>query len=378
MDISQPIRGDHSVAANKNTASVNKNTQKIVTGKDDESSSSSIVSDEDPPGENMSVRTEMKTKAAHKPVRNPYTTTNALPQTKASSKEKKFSTQQDNKLEVSLAENTLARYNTSIKLYNKMTETYGKGPLRKKISELTSVDIECDNVVHVLTEYACLLKKHAVPLNWSTKGLWEDQDKPVRLDPQTLMRYFEPLFGTLKKNFPDHPYLKGSLHQQEWWNSLQQGLKASLNKEKVKGLDEKFDLGTRALYIITNPSFIRYANEDSERTLLESIDLRCICSNLVKKSNSMASKSHQERAILLFTAYAVGRGGKVKFNKFSNWVFDPRFNLTDTCWTEIKTTNIYSLPQVNCYARDSFAVDWYNAMGCYGALEKALLQREKS
>ena len=92
----------------------------------------------------------------------------------------------------------------------------------------------------------------------------------------------------------------------------------------------------------------------------------------------MDSKSHQERAILLFTAYAVGCGGEVEFNKFSNWAFDPRFNLTDTCWTEIKTTNIYSLPQVNYYARDSFAVDWYHAMGCYGALEKALLQHEKS
>ena len=77
-----------------------KNTQKIVTGKDDASSSSSTVSDEDPPGENMSVRTEMKTKAAHKPVQNPYTTTNALPQTKASSKQKKFSTKQENKLEL--------------------------------------------------------------------------------------------------------------------------------------------------------------------------------------------------------------------------------------------------------------------------------------
>ena len=91
----------------------------------------------------------------------------------------------------------------------------------------------------------------------------------------------------------------------------------------------------------------------------------------------MSSKSHQERAILLFTAYAVGRSGEVKFNKFSNWVFDPRFNLTDTCWTEIKTTNIYSSPQVNVYARDSFAVDWYHAMGCYGSLEKGFITTQK-
>ena len=96
----------------------------------------------------------------------------------------------------------------------------------------------------------------------------------------------------------------------------------------------------------------------------------------MKKSNLMSSKSHQEMVILLYTAYAVCLGGEVKFNKFSDWMFDPRFNFTHNYWTEIKTTNIYLSPQVNCYEYDR-SVDSYHVMGWYGALETGFISTQK-
>mmetsp|Transcript_19886 Transcript_19886/g.55407 ORF Transcript_19886/g.55407 Transcript_19886/m.55407 type:complete len:111 (-) Transcript_19886:170-502(-) len=72
------------------------------------------------------------------------------------------------------------------------------------------------------------------------------------------------------------------------------------------------------------------------------------------------------------SAFAVSRGGEVKWNRFSFFVFDPRFQVTDTGWCELKTGNFYAMPMVNFADPSKFQVDWYNAMAY--ALAVDLLQ----
>ena len=51
--------------------------------------------------------------------------------------------------------------------------------------------------------------------------------------------------------------------------------------------------------------------------------------------------------------------------------------MTDTSWTEIKATNIYSSQMVNCYNCNIFIFDWYHEIVCYDILEKGFISTQQ-
>jgi hypothetical protein len=63
------------------------------------------------------------------------------------------------------------------------------------------------------------------------------------------------------------------------------------------------------------------------------------------------------RAQIVTSAFAVSRGGEIKWSRFSFWLYDPRFGIVDIGWTEIKTGNFYSMPMINFSDPDFFEVD---------------------
>ena len=115
-----------------------------------------------------------------------------------------------------------------------------------------------------VTEYAIILKQNPIPLNWKTLGLWEEQDDPTRLGVDSLMKYFDPIHSILKNKCPCHEYLN-SKYTQDWWVKLTRWLKRSLSLGKLKGSSEFFDPKIRSLYIVNNPGYIRFDDNETKK-----------------------------------------------------------------------------------------------------------------
>ena len=77
----------------------------------------------------------------------------------------------------------------------------------------------------------------------------------------------------------------------------------------------------------------------------------------------------------MFIYNSVGRGGKIKFQQYSDWIWDARFEITDTTWHETKTLQHYSMPMVpDC---KGYACYWYHSLGSFYAVEHGLYCSEQ-
>ena len=243
--------------------------------------------------------------------------------------------------------------------------------------DLTQDDIIGNNLLMTVTEYAIILKQHPIPLNWKTLGMWEEQENPTRLGMDSLMKYFEPIHSIFKNKFPRHEYL-ASNDPQEWWVKLKRGLMTALSLGKVKGCNEVFDPKIRSLYIVNQPGHIRFDDDESKMVALEGIDIKSILRTMMLRGKKYGGKCYEHRAMLLTAALSVARGGEVKFLRYSDWVYDPRFRVTDIGWSELKNIKKYAMPQVNTFYEDAYEVDWYHAMGCFGACENGFMSRSET
>ena len=68
---------------------------------------------------------------------------------------------------------------------------------------------------------------------------------------------------------------------------------------------------------------------------------------------------------------SIARGGKVKFEKFSDWNFDCRTNVLDTKWHKPKTIEKYAMP---CIPYKRWWFDLYFMMGAYEMCSNGLFR----
>ena len=81
-----------------------------------------------------------------------------------------------------------------------------------------------------------------------------------------------------------------------------------------------------------------------------------------------------EKRCQLVTIYdSVGRGGEIKFNQFSNWVYDARFELPDIVWHEIKVLKNYAMPMVP--HQDNYPCNWFHSLASFWICEKGLFRK---
>ena len=97
--------------------------------------------------------------------------------------------------------------------------------------------------------------------------------------------------------------------------------------EKIRRDDEIWSTKCRALYIINRRDFVRY-HPDTVDLLLQT-DLHFICQSLKRKSKGCNFKNYKQIARKNIGAYATVQYGEIKFNRWSNWVFDPYFKVVD-------------------------------------------------
>jgi hypothetical protein len=97
--------------------------------------------------------------------------------------------------------------------------------------------------------------------------------------------------------------------------------------------------------------------------------------NLIKSAKGMNSTiALKHRSMLTHTYLAVGHGGKVKFTNFNDWMWDAKMELTDTHWSEIKTSETYAMPMVP--DRYNYACNFYHSYGSYWLVGNGLLRSD--
>ena len=62
------------------------------------------------------------------------------------------------------------------------------------------------------------------------------------------------------------------------------------------------------------------------------------CSNSAQASNIM-----RDRAKIVLSRQAVSRAGEVKFLQYSEWEYDPHFDVLKVLWSEMKDVKIYAM-----------------------------------
>jgi hypothetical protein len=80
----------------------------------------------------------------------------------------------------------------------------------------------------------------------------------------------------------------------------------------------------------------------------------------------------QQRCWLTLLYQAVGRGGEIKHQDFTEWMWHPRYEVIDIGLTELKLLEKYSMPMVP--HRNHFLNDFYHCLGSFWAVERGLFR----
>ena len=244
----------------------------------------------------------------------------------------------------------------------------------KCFDNLVLEDIDGEKVVLLLNDHVCRIsKKGMIPKNWMKEGGW-NQERPKALKPDYVIKLVEPLFAILQSCFPEHPKLQGDRkNRPRWWLETKSNLRKGIKKQNIWGENEEFDPKCAPIYIVNNPHLSRY--KQGHMHYIEKADLYHMMEKLIKKDRASGKDWMSLQSQLLMSAFAVSRGGEVKWVRFSFWTYDTRFSVTDIGWVELKMSNFYGMPFFNYSNPDKFEVDNIHAFACACLSDSGILNR---
>jgi hypothetical protein len=82
----------------------------------------------------------------------------------------------------------------------------------------------------------------------------------------------------------------------------------------------------------------------------------------------------QQRCWLAFLYQAVGWGGKIKRQDFTEWMWNPKYEVIDIGWTELKILEKYAMPMVP--HRNHFLNNFYHCLRSFWAVERGLFRSD--
>lgn len=255
-----------------------------------------------------------------------------------------------------------------------------------KIDEVTSKQIENTHLQLIIVEFVHWLRITNIPKNWILNELDEmippashTIGEPVHmLLSSTLSKYVGRIIGFFRRKFPSHPDFEKLDPKNEqavpaWWTSLRPKFeKDGGRKQKNKSSDCIYGgPNIRPLYFKCSDTPM-IASDAEIADFVSSIDLRSILKKLMVKATITHAKlgPMQQRAILAVLLQAAGRAGEPKFVDINNWVYDPRWQVTDILWFEPKTSTIQTMPML--VSKGEYEACFYHSLGSYWACEAGL------
>ena len=276
------------------------------------------------------------------------------------------------------ADQTHGGYLRAIKLF----DAYQKGRDEPPMDAINEKYFEADNLQYELGLYLRWLAKTNIPKSLDrprngggtpnsqqsgSPGSWsEGTGGQGHLAATTKMVYAGKIKEEIKRRFPSHPSLQPG--QDAWWTALCKDFKKAAERKQNMTAEE--DFGERKKYPL-----YRDLRETGGLVIAggRQPDVRSILLRMMESYDRHQRTGVMEQcAQIVMTCSAIGRGGECKFNNYKDWTFDPRFQVTDIWWREMKTLNNYSMPMGP--NRDDWVTDFYHAMGRYWMMEKGLLR----
>ena len=262
------------------------------------------------------------------------------------------------------ADQTHTGYLRAIKLF----DAYQKNRDEPPLEELDEEYFEADNLENELGLYLHWLASTNIPKYFDRSPTSQDGSPTTYLVTSTKIIYAGKLKEALKHRFPSHPSLQRDA--EGWWTALSRDFKKAANRQQNMMAQEEF--GERKKYPL-----YRDLRDSGDMLAVNPSqpDLRSVLLSLMENYDRFETKGVMEQcAQIVMTSCAIGRGGECKFNNYKDWTFDPKFQVTDVWWREMKTVNNYSMPMGP--NKDDWVTDFYHAMGRYWCLEKGLLRTD--
>lgn len=265
------------------------------------------------------------------------------------------------------------------------------------IDDSTFEEFEEDNLENFFLGFCRFLSSTPIPTYADDTGLRPRNPNNTRLIMvSSLKKYIGQVKEKIKELHPTHPDFGTANGDPSWFTSMMTAFVTECTRFhlKLKGNDDVVfgDTCVQPLYrnnfMAPGPTeeFEWFIEEEQQpatnragrltsKDVISMVDMNYVCKGLMREADIMVNNNRfQDRCMLVTVFLAVGRGGEVKFNDYSEWQYHPRFQVTDIGWTELKVLEKYSCPMVP--DADSYILDFYHALGCYWAVEKGLYRTQ--
>ena len=271
---------------------------------------------------------------------------------------------------------TAAGRDTAVRLFDYyQAKVVGHGA--RSLANLTQDDILGDNLERKFNDFAYWLANTPIPKNPDRDDLLNprasDALNPSFLGSLTLTQYLGRVRSSLSDRFPNHPLFRDP----EEWTAMRVDFQTEVTRAQLTSSDGFGGIQFRCLYKLNSkdPRLYEFGRDDLLNDWVSKCDLKAVLRSLMQKARAgdTINGNLQRRCWLVATYHAMGRGGEIKFQNYADWVFDPRFEVTNIHWKELKKLASYAMPMMA--DMDGYECCFYHALGSFWLVETGLYRR---
>lgn len=277
---------------------------------------------------------------------------------------------------VGQAETSISQLKTSIKIFD-----YWRTSIRQQriFAEITEDELEADGLMLLIRDFADFLANTRMPRYWTGDCPLEDASfsRGVKA-PETMAACLGKVKEGLKRQFPRHEDWK---IETDWFANLREQVLKKNKRDELVTDDNSMGTKVRPLYKSNKPessSFgiaaVPFDRDPASMSWIIRNDLEAICFRLLREKGQRNAAIKENplaiRSMLIRLYHCVGRGGEVKFQRYSEAFWDPRYELVDTTWKELKNLTSYSMSLVP--DMHSYKCCILHSDACYWLIENGL------
>ena len=193
-----------------------------------------------------------------------------------------------------------------------------------------------------------------------------------------LSKYIGKVISQIRRKFPQHPDFADLRADEvpQWWTKLRPLFETECIRFHFLLLGSDFTFGETA----TRSLYQDNGNKNSGKLVINdyisAINLYSILRRLMKDASLDCNRGGklQQRCWLAILYQAVGRGGEIKRQDFTEWMWHPTYEALDIGWTELKLLEKYAMPMVP--HRNHFLNDFYHCLASFWAVERGLFRSD--
>ena len=248
-------------------------------------------------------------------------------------------------------------------------------------TRMPAAEIEGDNAEIYFLRFCRWVATTPIPVRFTDDLLPVNDDSKRCCTTNTLAQYIGQHLKAVRLLHPNHPDWQQQNTSRSpdgplWWPSMRDAfMKESQRFQLTISGDVIFgDTKTRPLYMDNGNGLLQ--DDSLIQDYIGYIDLKYILRKLVCGASISGNQKLQQRCWLGITNSAIGRGGEIKFQDYNEWLWHPKFEVTDIRWTELKRLAAYAMPMVP-HKAGGWELDFYHQLACYYAIENGLHRSEK-